>query len=437
MTNREKWKSPWGFFLSAVGSAVGLMNIWKFPYIVGKYGGASFLILYLLCLFFVGLPLLISEIILGRATQANPPLAFEKLGGRNWSYVGKGILLLGLMISSFYSVVAGKVFGYLVEAAFYPFQFQTIQDATLHYQQLESSHIWSIFFHAGFLSVCFLILYRGIRRGIEWGNRLMMPVLFFLLLFLTVRSFFFPQALKGLSFLFSPNWRGFSLEALMIALGHACFTLSVGQGTMITYGSYLSSRENIPLTTLSIACVDTIISLLISITLFATIFSVGLLPDSGPGLLFHTLPYVFSYLSGGYFLSIFFFFIVLLAAIGSEISVMEPCIAHLIDQWGWSRKKAVVSVVLIAFILGIPFTLSGRCLGWIDGVVSTFFLPLSALLTICFVTWKWGILQASEEFFRGTTYRALSICRCYFICFFKYVTPLSILFILFIHFLFH
>lgn len=440
---RAHWGSKIGFILAVAGSAVGLANIWRFPYVVGAHGGAAFIAVYLLCLILIGIPTFIAEITIGRATQTNPSSAFRLLGGNTaWQWVGKITILTGFIVSAFYSAVAGWILGYLVEA----FQgalvsFESHEQAVVHYNALMESPWWGVTFHGLFLLSCVLILYMGVKSGIERFNKFLMPLLFVILILLVVKGFSLPNSLESIGFLLQPNWSLITPATLLIALGQSFFTLSIGQGTLVTYGSYLSKRESIIGGSLPVVAVDTLVSIFAAFAIFTIVFSVGIAPDQGPSLIFNTLPLVFSQIPGGYLVSILFFILIVVAAITSEISALEPAIAYLCDEWRWRRHPAVIACGIAAFLLGVPCALSvsllkdvhlignETILESIMNLCSNYLIPLGGLAAIILLGWKWGTKQAFEELDMGTSGRfsANRILRTYlFICF-RYVSPILIL----------
>lgn len=441
---RPSWGSKIGFIFAVAGSAVGLANIWRFPYIVGQNGGAAFILVYLISLFLIGFPAFMSEMVIGRTTQTSPSGAFRQLGKRPfWSWAGKMTILTGFLVSSFYSAVAGWILGYLVEAMMgHISNFQSTEHVIQHHQNLMENPFWGVSFHFCFLLCCLGVLYLGVRRGIERGNKIMMPLLFVMLILLVLKGISMPNAMKGLSFLLTPDWTRLTPTTFLIALGQSFFTLSVGQGTMVTYGSYLSKKENLVQSCLPIVVMDTLISLLSAIAVFTIVFSVGIEPASGPGLIFHTLPWVFSQIPGGYFVAVLFFLLVVLAALTSEISAMEPTIAYLIDELGWRRSRAVLVTGLGAFLLGIPSALSSSVLknyifhgasflDMIDFLCNGILIPLGGLFAVIIVGWIWGAKNAIEQLKVGAfdffiKYRWV---ESYFWFCFKYSAPILIIFV--------
>lgn len=411
---RESWKSQTGFIIAAVGSAIGLANIVRFPYLVGQNGGAAFLFIYLISLLVMGFPVFLAEVLIGRTTQRTPAGAFRELGaGSAWQLGGKMTVLTGFLVSSFYSALAGWILGYFVEALKGELNgIATAEHASLHYEVLISTWWWGVLYHLAFISICTGVVYFGVRKGIEKGCEFMMPVLFCVLLYLVGYGLFSDGAGEALGFLFKPNWSSVTPTAVLLALGQSFFTISVGQGTMITYGSYLSKNNNLVKMSIPIILADTVVSILASIAVFTIVFSAGMEPSSGLGLLFHTLPVVFGKISAGHLIAVFFFLLVVLAALTSEISAMEPSIAYLIDEWKWSRHRAVVTVGSAAAIIGLPcalsyslfkeVTLAGfSILELFDFICTSVLIPLGGLMSVIFLGWRWGIANAWRELKEG------------------------------------
>jgi len=441
---RESWKSKTGFIFAALGSAVGLGSIWRFPYVVGQNGGAAFILLYLIFLALIGFPILISEILVGRTAQLSPAGAFKKVGkNKFWGLSGKLVIFTGLIISSFYSVIAGWMLGYLIEAILGHLNFSNASLALKHFDMLSSSAFWSVGFHFLFMALSILILFFGVRKGIEQKSKIMMPLLIVVVIILVIKGITLPSASKGLKFLLSPRWDLVTPAGILIALGQAFFTLSLGQGTMVTYGSYLSKKEDIPKTCFPVVLLNTIIAILVGIAIFTIVFSQDLEPGAGPSLIFETLPIVFAKMKLGYLISIFFFLLVTLAALTSEISALEPFISYLIDEKGWKRKKASIFTGSLAFLIGLPSALSFGLLKRYTLFGLNFFdcisflsvnilVPLGGFLIVILVSYIWGIKKAfdhlkvsKEAFFHHRPWVALYFKVCL-----KYISPILIILIL-------
>lgn len=433
---RENWKSRAGFIFAALGSAVGLGSIWRFPYIVGENGGAIFIFLYIVCLLLIGFPVLIAEIIIGKATQKSPAMAFKKLSGsRLWKKGGLMTLVTGFIISSFYSVIAGIGFGYLIEAISGRLSnLDSASQASTIFETLSSNPTWCVSFHFLFLLLALLILFSGVRKGIELGSKIMMPLLIFVLMVLVVKGLSLPSASKGLTFLFSPDFSQITPGVFLVALGQAFFTLSLGQGTMITYGSYLPKKSNVLNTLAIVVLLNTVIAILMGVAIFTVVFDTGIAPTAGPALLFETLPLVFSQIPGGYWFSILFFLLVTIAALTSEISALEPMISYFIDEKKMKRKKAVFITVLGAFILGIPSALSFSYLKdflfhksfftLISDLSVNILVPLGGFFAVLLVGWK---TKKHLELLLEDKHKSV---QTYFKITTKYVAPILILLIL-------
>ncbi|MBP9841919.1 MAG: sodium-dependent transporter [Simkaniaceae bacterium] len=396
---REEWRSRIGFIWAAVGSAIGLGSIWRFPYVVGANGGAVFILLYLLCLIAVGFPVLIAEIVIGRKTALSPSGAFEKLGGNGvWKTAGKTTIITGFLVSTFYSVISGWTLAYLIDAVRGKLiYFGASAEALSHFKSIVDSPCLVVGVQGVFMLLAGWILYTGVRKGIERGNTIMMPLLLFVLVLLVVKGLSMPGAGQGIQFMFYPDWSLVTPGVVMMALGQAFFSLSLGQGTMVTYGSYLKRHENIPLTCFPIALFGVVISLLSGIAIFSIVFSMGMEPTSGVSLMFETLPLIFSTLPGGYLLSIAFFLLLLLAALTSQISALEPMIAYLIDRHLFKRHYAVVLTCLASFLLGIPSALSGEFLNGVMALCVDVLIPLGGLCAVILVGWRWGMTKALDH----------------------------------------
>lgn len=448
--SQESWKSRTGFILAAAGSAIGLANIWRFPYMVGANGGAAFIAVYLLCLLAIGIPVFVSEILIGRSTQCAPRRAMAQLTAHSrLSFIGKWIgaipVITGFLIASFYSAVAGWILGYLTEAlAGRLTVFSNGNQAAVHFAALVANPFWGLLFHGLFIAICTGILLFGVRRGIERGSMIMMPLLYLLLTGFVIKGLTMSGASKGLQFLLTPDWKALTPTAILLALGQSFFTLSLGQGTMITYGSYLGRRQNILADTLPVILMDTLVSIMSAVAVMTIVFSVDLEPTAGEGLIFHTFPMVFSRVAGGYFLAVGFFLLVTLAAVTSEISAMEPLIAHL-QQRGWGRKKAAAVCGLGAFTIGIPCALSFSSMKGITlfgmtafDLMNTFctsvLVPLGGLIAVLVIGWVWGWKNAGAQLVQGAedTFNGRPWLKGYFWFCMKFLAPILIV-VVFLH----
>ncbi len=441
---RERWGSRYGFILAAAGSAIGLGNVWKFPYVAGENGGAAFVFIYLLCVAVIGLPVLVAEILIGRASQKNPVGAFKKLA-RNRAWMGAGAMGVvgGFIIISFYAVVGGWTMGYVVEALRGALlDFNSPEVAEQQFDALNANPWWVVGFQALFFGVTMAVVIGGIKNGIERFSKLLMPVLFVILAVLIVRGVTLEGASEGLAFLFSPNWSAITAGTVLEALGQAFFTLSLGMGAMMTYGSYLSDRDNIWSCAVQIVVLDTLIAIMAGLAIFTTVFAVGLDPAGGPGLIFQTLPVVFNRMPwGGLIFAPLFFVLLTIAALTSSISMLEVIVAYFVDEMGMSRRKAVLIFGGVAMALGVPSALSFNLWSEVklfgktffqlaDFVASNIMLPLGGLLFALFVAWSWGWNRALPELAKGAErYRHAWFIAVWKVLL-KFVVPVLILVVL-------
>lgn len=442
---RENWGSKIGFVLAAAGSAIGLGNIWKFPYVVGQNGGAAFIIIYIICVFAIGLPVIIAEILLGRTTQRNPVGAFKALSNSKfWPYVGAMGVFAGFLILSFYSVVAGWSVGYIYEALTGVFStFDSPQSAGTHFNQLTSNVYWGIGMLALFMLMSMFFVYAGIQKGIEKGSKILMPLLFILLIIVMIRGLTLEGSGQGLAFLFKPDWSKVSPTTFLLALGQAFFTLSLGMGAMLTYGSYISKNENLPKASLQIVLLDTMVAVIAGIAIFTAVFATGQNAGEGPGLIFLTLPIVFTKMPGGYFVGIIFFILLTIAALTSAISLLEVVTAYFIDEKKWKRHKAVLVFGFLAFLIGIPSVLSFNLMqdskifgltffDLADYLSSNIMLPLGGMLIAIFVGYVWNTDKMLAELEKGQQdfFRKYNWIIPVWIILVKYFAPILIFLVL-------
>jgi neurotransmitter:Na+ symporter, NSS family len=407
---REHWGSRIGFILAAAGSAIGLGNIWKFPYLTGENGGAAFVLVYLICIVMLGLPIMIAEIVIGRHTEKNPVGAFRIIGGGRWTIVGYMGVLTGFLIMTYYSVVGGWTMGYIVKSIA-----GTIAAAsnTTMSEEIFNSFIQDpvqmIFYHFLFMAATVYIVYRGISNGIEKWNKVLMPMLFLILIILIVRAVTLPGAGKGLSFYLMPDFSKINTKVVIEALGQCFFSLSLGMGAMITYGSYLSRKEKILSSAVQIVTLDTLAAFLAGLAIFPALFAVGMAPEKGPGLTFNVLPVVFSKMPYGSFFATLFFILLFIAAITSSISLVQVVVAYATDEWKWSHRKAVLSFGTLIFFLGIPAALSFGAMkdvkiflgntyfDFMDKLTTIYMLPIGGMLIAICLGWKYGLQKTMHE----------------------------------------
>ena len=402
-SNRGAFGSRMGFILAAAGSAIGLGNIWRFPYTAGENGGGAFVLLYLVFVVALGLPVLLAELSLGRASKSNPVGAFKRFFPQSWwPYVGG----LGVL-----TVVAGWSLSYLGRALTGTFDGAfTADESGALFTSIISDPMETVALAAVFLVLTAGVVRAGVGGGIELASKILMPVFFVLLLVLAGRSLTLDGAEKGIEFLFSPDFSKLSTEGVMSALGQALFSLSLGMGAMITYGSYLPDKENLPVAGAAVAFFDTLIAMLGGLIIFPALFSVGVAPNEGPGLVFVVLPTIFHSLPAGHIFAIAFYALLSIAALTSTISLLEVVVAYFVDERKWSRDRAVAVIVPATFCLAVPSALSQGGVEFFSAFVGeksfldtqdilfgNISLSVGALLISLFVGWKWGVKNAIEE----------------------------------------
>ncbi len=443
MKRREHWGSSLLFVMAAAGSAVGLGNIWKYPYIAGQNGGAAFTLIYIFWVVVIGLPLIIAELLVGRASQKDAVGAYKKLSGPNspWWLAGALGVLTGFLILSFYSIIAGWAVAYTfktVSAFLFSGDFlalQTAEESEAIFIKFSGHPIYPVVWHGLFMVICIYIVSRGIKSGLEACNKILMPILAGILALLVVRSVTLPGAMEGIEFLWYPDFSKINEESILIALGQASFTLSIGMGAMITYGSYLGRSENVPKSAFWTASTDTLIALLAGLAIFPAVFALGGEPTAGPSLIFVTLPVVFNHMPLGGFFGACFFAFLSIAALTSAISLLETVTAYFVDEKEWSRKKAAWIMGGIIFLLGVPCCLSygpiqdfkifgKNFFDLLDYLTTNIFLPFGGLLLSIFVGWFWRRRLATEAFLTGS--KSARLASLWFICI-RYVIPILVI----------
>jgi len=440
--DRGEWTSKLGFVLAAAGSAIGLGNIWRFPYVTGQSGGAAFVIVYLLCIALICLPYLFAELTLGRHSKKNPVGAIKAIKANTpWTLVGALCVLTGVFILSYYGVIAGWAFGYIFNGIFSP---------TTEFGTFIATPSIVIPLFGVFMLLTILVVYGGVEHGIERWAKVLMPVLLVLMLVIIVRSVTLPGAGAGLEFYLKPDFSKVDGGVMLAALGQAFFSLSLGMGAMITYGSYLPKRENILVAGGFVAIFDTGIALLAGFMIFPAVFAFGKDPASGPALIFVVLPEVFDAMPLGMLMSILFFLLLSIAALTSTVSLLEVVVSYFVDETSWSRKKAVWIIGFVTFLIGVPSALSnGASAGlsdmtWLfgergflgktdylsimDAIWGNISLAFGALLISIFVGWVWGAKAAAAEIGEGSNLSPTGQKVWSF--FIKYVCPIFIFYVL-------
>lgn len=400
--SRGSWSSLIGFVLAAIGSAIGLGNVWRFPYITGQYGGGAFVIVYIGCVLTVGLPIMLAEFLIGRKTQRNPVGAFRDLRpGTPWVLTGWLGVISGFVILSYYAVVGGWVLHYVFLSLKNSFVGRSPEEVAATFTALSENPRLQVLWHGIFMFLTTAIVAGGVRGGIERGNEIMMPFLLFLLCALLVYAFQTEGAKKGLDFLLNPRWEQMSRVGILEALGQAFFSLSLGMGAMITYGSYLSREARLLHSAFYVAVGDTLVAILAGFVIFPLVFTFNLEPAAGPGLIFQTLPIAFAQLPAGYLVAMIFFLLLTFAALTSGISLLEVVVAYFIDERGWGRARASWILGGIIFLCGIPSALGDEFLGLMDRLATNYLLPTGAFLVALFTGWALSSKERHEEFHSG------------------------------------
>ncbi len=433
MQQRENWGSRLGFLLAAAGSAVGLGNIWRFPYLTGENGGSAFIVIYLICVFVIGLSIMIAEFTVGRRSSLAAVGAYKSYS-RNWTFAGVIGVLSGFLIMGFYPVVGGWSLAYIFKSFS---GLLTTPDAieTTFVTFITSSAqplIWMIVFLVFNVS----IVAKGIAGGIEKASKVLMPTLLVLLIFIGIRSVSLPGADAGLKFLFSPDWSQVTGQTFLAALGQAFFSLSLGMGCMITYGSYLNKKENLAKNAALVTTLDTSCAILAGIAIFPALFAFGMTPDQGPGLVFVIVPSIFAAMgSAGVFFSTLFFIALTVAALTSSVSLLEVVVAYLIDERGFTRKKAVFSASGVMAVLCIMASLSMGAMSHItflgvgafdffDILTDKIFLAIGGMFLAIFAGWVYKKEDLKDELTNGGTVKFGLFEVWYAII--KYVIPIAI-----------
>ena len=447
---RAQWGSRLGFILAAAGSAVGLGNIWKFPYITGENGGGLFVLIYLACIAFVGLPIMMAEIFIGRAAQSSPVGAFRKLSKPRSPWMGIGWMgvVVAFIILSYYSVVAGWAMHYTWISLTDSFTGKSPEEISNTFTTLFESAKLNLFWHTLFMAITIAIVMGGIRRGIELCSKILMPTLFLLLLILLAYAMTTDGFGEAFTFLFSPNADKLTSAGVLEALGHSFFTLSLGMGAMITYGSYLKSKDDIVTASITVSVLDTAVALIACLILFPIIFSVGREPSAGPGLVFISIPIAFAQMPGGAILAPLFFLLLTFAALTSAISLLEVAVSYFIDERGWIRAKATLTCGITILVVGIPSALSGgtkffgeqfqtltsylkindgQGFNWFeffDYVATNWMLPIGGLGIALFAAWRVGNKAREEGFKAGTKFGKLYWGWVFLL---RYIVPIAVL----------
>lgn len=433
------WSSRMAFVLAVTGSAVGLGNIWKFPYIAGANGGGAFVIVYLLCVFLIGMPVMMSEILIGRRGRRNPVATMALLGeeegsSRQWRFVGALGVIGGILILSYYSVIAGWTLAYILKSVTGTFAGAAPETIGAVFNDFTGDWSAVALAHTLFMGLTTLVVARGVERGLEQAVRFMVPGLLVLMLALLGYSLNSGYFAAGLSFMFTPDFAALNWGSVLAAMGQAFFTLSIGMGAVMAYGAYLPQETSITGASAAVVIADTCIAILAGLVIFPLVFANGLNPADGPGLVFFTLPLAFGQMPGGAFFATIFFVLLSFAAWTSAIGLMEPAVAWLVERFGRSRAQAAVMIGGLIWLLGFGSVLSfnvladftfykGTIFGNVDHVTSNIMLPLAGVLISVFAGWVMCRNSTAEELGgAGGLYRLWRFLA-------RFVAPLAILFV--------
>lgn len=443
MSDRENFGSRAAVIMALAGSAIGLGNIWRFPYIVGEYGGAAFILIYIICSFVLSLPILFSESVIGRRTHLGTFGAMNALAPHSkWKWLGLLTVITPLIILSYYSVVGGWAIEYLVKSATFSFTPDKAEAVTGMFGEFVSSVWGPIVCLFIFLSLTALIVFLGVKRGIEKFSNVSIPILFVLIVAIAIYSVNLPGAGEGVRYLVRPDFSKLTPDAFLAALGQSFFSLSLGVGTMLTYSSYVSEKENLMASGAGTAVSDLLFAILAGFAIMPAVFSAGIAPSSGPGLVFETLPYIFAKMGGGgqivsCVVAILFFLTILVAALTSSVSILEVGVAYLVEEKKVPRHRASIVLFFATFAVGVLCSLSFGPLAdvkimgesifnFCDKLCSNYLMTVGALLFSLFVGWQMDKTSVRDELTNRGTIKANSklFPVVYFLI--KYAAPIAI-----------
>ena len=430
-----------GAIVAAAGSAIGLGNIWRFPYTVGQNGGGAFLLLYILFVFFLGLPIMMSEFVIGRRSQRNTVGAFRQLGPqyRRWTFVGVLGIVAAFLIYSFYSTVAGWTLNYVLLSGSGQLSGRTPEEVSQVFASFTSGTAAPLICQLAFILLTAAVVLLGVQKGIEKCTKILMPLLLVLMLLLCVRSLTLKGSSAGLAFLFEPDFSKLTWGSVLSALGQALFSLSIGMGALVTYGSYIRKEDNLFKTGVCVAGADTLIALLSGIAIFPAVFAFGMSPASGPSLVYEVLPNVFGSMPMGTLFAVLFFLLLSIAALTSTISLLEIVVLWAVEELHMKRATATFLVSLLVFALGTVCTLSFGPLAdlnifgktffeCLDHLTATYMMPVGALCIILFLGWRYPKAEVFDELTNQGRLKAGYFRIYYFVL--RFLAPIALLIIL-------
>jgi NSS family neurotransmitter:Na+ symporter len=435
-TERDNFSGRFAVIAAAAGSAIGLGNIWRFPYVTGENGGGAFLLIYLFFVFAIGIPVMTSEFVIGRAGQKNPYGSFKKLApGKPWYLIGLMGVAAAFMILAFYTTVSGWTLEYFYQTLTGNLSGKSDADLTLMFDDFLKGSYRPIIWFLIFMGLTAFIIISGVKNGIERYTKMLMPLLIVLLIALCVRSVTLEGAGAGLRFLFYPDFSKITPTVILEALGQAFFSLSIGMGTLITYGSYIKKSENLGSSALYVSIADTSIAVIAGVAIFPAVFALGGSPASGTGLVFIVLPGIFQKMPLGQVFELLFFLLLSVAALTSTISVLEVIVAYLVEELKLTRKKATIAATLMVSVLGIVTVLSMGALsnflilgknvfGLLEYLTSNIMLPLGGLFIVLFIGWYFNPQRTKDELTNEGMIKARYIPAFMFIV--RFVAPVAI-----------
>lgn len=436
---RDRFGSRFGALVAMAGSAVGLGNLWRFPYLVGENGGAAFIIVYIILCFLICLPIFISEFIIGRRSQKNAFATFRDLsGGSAWRWVGLFTIIVPMIVLSYYCVIGGWSIEYLLKSLTFSFGGESQGALSTMFTGFVTSTWGPLAVHTGFLLATTMIVVVGIKDGIEKFSKIMMPLLFVMVLSIAVYSLTLPGAKEGVKYLFYPDFSKLTGKSVAAALGQAFFSLSLGFGTIMTYASYVSKKENIMFQSAATAISDLMFAIIAGTAIMPAVFAFGINPQAGPGLVFETLPFVFGQMPAGGLIAILFFVALLVAALTSSISMLEVAVAYLVEEKKFSRLGACALLFVICWVIGAVCSLSfgplshiqirgGNIFDFLDSLSSNVLMTLGSLFTVIFVGWRLKKTDVYDEFTNGGTLSRNS--KIFGVLWFliRYIAPVAII----------
>lgn len=436
---RDVFSSKFGIVAAAAGSAIGLGNIWKFPYITGQNGGGAFLLVYLVCIVIIGLPVLISEMMIGRRSGTNAVDSFSTISGKkSWKIPGSLAMGTSFFILAFYGVVAGWTLKYIQLTLAGGFGSKTTDEIAGIFTGFISSPVEPIIYQIVFMAITGIVVVFGVKNGIEKASKILMPFLLVIIVILNVRSITLEGASEGLAFLFKPDFSKLTKAGILEALGHAFFTLSLGMGIMLTYGSYIKKDISLGATAIQVGAADTIIALLAGVAIFPAVFAFNIEPAAGPGLVFITLPNIFNQMVGGKFFEMIFFLLLAVAALTSTVSLLEVVVAYVSEDFKLGRKRSTLLVTIAIVLVGAVSSLSMspsspissikinnmNLFDFMDYLTANWMLPIVALAVALFVGWFMKKSDIQDEITSGGKFKGKYMS--FFMIMIKFVSPILI-----------